>query len=402
MPEHDYDIIAVGGGLGGSALAKAMAEHGHRVLVLEREREFKDRVRGEWIAPWGVAEAKELGIFDLLLRECAITVDGWDSYLGEFHLGHRDFPSSTPQALPSVTFSHPEMQEALLRAASAAGAEVRRGATMRTIEPGARPVVTFESDGRTIAASARIVIGADGRTSLMRTAAQFEVRRDPTHLFLAGVMLEGLAIPSPFTSRLVLNPEKGLGAFLVPVGRDRCRAYLVLRADTHERLQGSGEVTTFIELSVAAGARPEWYAGARVIGPLASFDGADNWVDHPYRDGVALIGDAAAASDPTHGQGQSLTLRDVRVLRDQLLSQSDWDAAGHAYAVEHDRYYSAMHRAEGWFATVFFAGGAEAEARRARALPLIGADLSRVPDFQFSGPEVPLDDSVRRRFYGEE
>ena len=62
MPEHDYDIIAIGGGLGGSALAKVMAEHGHRVLVLERVREFKDRVRGEWIAPWGVAEAKQRGI----------------------------------------------------------------------------------------------------------------------------------------------------------------------------------------------------------------------------------------------------------------------------------------------------------------------------------------------------
>jgi 2-polyprenyl-6-methoxyphenol hydroxylase-like FAD-dependent oxidoreductase len=177
---------------------------------------------------------------------------------------------------------------------------------------------------------------------------------------------------------------------------------MVLRADTHERLQGLGEGTKFIEQSVAAGAKPEWYAGARAIGPLASFDGADNWVDHPYRDGVALIGDAAAASDPTHGQGLSLTLRDARVLRDQLLSHSDWDAAGHAYAVEHDRYYSATHRAEGWFASVFFAGGVEAEARRARALPLIGGDPSRVPDFQFSGPEVPLDESVRRRFFGEE
>ena len=32
-----YDIITIGGGLGGSTLAKAMAEHGARVLVLERE-----------------------------------------------------------------------------------------------------------------------------------------------------------------------------------------------------------------------------------------------------------------------------------------------------------------------------------------------------------------------------
>src|SRR5439155_7438881 len=39
-----YDIITVGGGLGGSALARAMAARGARVLVLEHEKQFKDRV----------------------------------------------------------------------------------------------------------------------------------------------------------------------------------------------------------------------------------------------------------------------------------------------------------------------------------------------------------------------
>src|SRR5438093_682427 len=41
---QSYDIITVGGGLAGSALAKAMAERGARVLVVERETHFKDRV----------------------------------------------------------------------------------------------------------------------------------------------------------------------------------------------------------------------------------------------------------------------------------------------------------------------------------------------------------------------
>ena len=57
-----YDIITVGGGIAASSLAKAMAERGAKVLVLEREKQFKDRVRGEAIVSWGVAEANELGI----------------------------------------------------------------------------------------------------------------------------------------------------------------------------------------------------------------------------------------------------------------------------------------------------------------------------------------------------
>lgn len=53
MKRCDFDLITVGGGLGGSALAEKMAESGARVLVVERERQFSDRIRGEWMAPWG-------------------------------------------------------------------------------------------------------------------------------------------------------------------------------------------------------------------------------------------------------------------------------------------------------------------------------------------------------------
>src|SRR5262249_55052104 len=71
LARDGYDIITVGGGLGGAALAKSMAEHGARVLVLEREKRFKDRIRGEFMAPWGVAEAQALGIDGLLRATCA-------------------------------------------------------------------------------------------------------------------------------------------------------------------------------------------------------------------------------------------------------------------------------------------------------------------------------------------
>ena len=71
MAGGTYDIITIGGGLGGSTLAKAMAEHGARVLVLEREQQFKDRVRGEIMAPWGVAETQALGLYKLLRDTCA-------------------------------------------------------------------------------------------------------------------------------------------------------------------------------------------------------------------------------------------------------------------------------------------------------------------------------------------
>src|SRR5690606_40591492 len=71
MVRQHYDLVVVGGGLAGASLARAMASSGARVLVLERERVFRDRVRGDLLYPWGVAEARRLGIHGLLVDEVA-------------------------------------------------------------------------------------------------------------------------------------------------------------------------------------------------------------------------------------------------------------------------------------------------------------------------------------------
>src|SRR4029077_16297760 len=93
----------VGGGLAASSFAKSMAERGAKVLILEQEKHFKDRVRGEYIVTWGVAEARELGILDLLRQACASELP-WI----EMGFGFRDLRVTTPQQLPGLSFSHPE------------------------------------------------------------------------------------------------------------------------------------------------------------------------------------------------------------------------------------------------------------------------------------------------------
>jgi 2-polyprenyl-6-methoxyphenol hydroxylase-like FAD-dependent oxidoreductase len=63
----NFDAIIVGGGLAGSSIARQLALSGRKILVLERETKFKDRVRGENILPWGVSFARRLDILDELL-----------------------------------------------------------------------------------------------------------------------------------------------------------------------------------------------------------------------------------------------------------------------------------------------------------------------------------------------
>ena len=122
-----YDVITVGGGLAGASLAKGLAERGVKVLVLERETAFKDRVRGEQIHPWGVAELRQLGLYDRLHEACGHELPWLDMFLWPQQIAHRDLTVSTPQQAPEFSFYHPAMQETLAQAAEEAGAEVRRG-----------------------------------------------------------------------------------------------------------------------------------------------------------------------------------------------------------------------------------------------------------------------------------
>src|SRR5207249_7175465 len=65
---EERDVVIVGAGIGGAALATVLARGGLDVLVLERQTVYRDKVRGEFMAPWGVAETLRLGLTDVLLR----------------------------------------------------------------------------------------------------------------------------------------------------------------------------------------------------------------------------------------------------------------------------------------------------------------------------------------------
>ncbi|MGP8253656.1 MAG: FAD-dependent oxidoreductase [Terracidiphilus sp.] len=397
----NYDLAIAGGGLGGSALAINMAQRGAKVLVIERERQFKDRVRGEMMFPWGHAEVRALGVADHFAEAGGHFINWVDSYLVNKCLVHREVVPTTPQQLPCMACYHPAMQESLLNGSVAAGATVRRGAAVREVQPGAPPAMVVEEDGHVETISARLVVGAEGRSSVVRSSARFPVQRDREDMMIAGVLLENV-LAAEDTCQAIYHFGLGQLVVVAPQGGGRVRMYLCYHDATQPRFQGSGDLARFVEGCKKTGANAAFFEGAGQIGPLATFSCAHSWVDHPYRDGVALLGDSATSSDPTHGQGLSLTLRDARVLRDHLLRSDDWDAAGHAYAEDHDGYAGRMHTFNQWFTEIYLATGPDADARRARAMPLIAKDASRQPDSIFSGPDMPADEAARKRFFGED
>jgi 2-polyprenyl-6-methoxyphenol hydroxylase-like FAD-dependent oxidoreductase len=394
----DYDLVIVGGGLAGSALAKNMAEHGARVLVYEREQQFRDRIRGEGMHPWGVTEARTLGLYDTLRHTCAHEVRYWAAYRGAPLPNRRDLVATTTHRAGSLNFYHPAMQEVLLRMAAEAGAEVRRGATVTQVSPGASPTVSVQIDGDATTVHTRLVVGADGRRSQVRRWGGFTVGQDPARLVISGVLFTGVKTTDDAVH--AFRPATfGQAALLFPLGGDQYRVYFITgRRTMHRRLSGRAGLADFLQYCMESGVPADWWTDAEVRGPLASFEGADIWVDHPYKDGVVLVGDAAAASDPSWGCGLSLTLRDVRVLCDLLRTTDDWDAAAHQYAGIHDQYYGALHTIESWMTEVLYGLGPEADRMREHALPQLAERVG--PDIVGIGPEFPTDEGTRLRFLG--
>ena len=404
METTNYDIITIGGGLGGAALAKVMAESGARMLVLESEPQFKDRVRGEVMVSWGVAEAQELGIYEIMKSAGGREIELEERVAGQSgeanKPAHRHLSSTTIPGLPKLTFYHPEMQEAVLQAASNAGATVHRGVRVRGLESDGGPKIIVTVDGAEQEFTARLIVGADGRSSGTRKWGGFEVLKRQAKTFCAGILFDGMDSPDD-SSQNYRAFDNGLTALLFPQGKRRVRAYLCYPQAWGMRLSGSNDLRRFVDWCVDAGAPAEYYEDVTPVGALASFDSSLTWVEHPYRDNIALIGDAAGATDPIWGQGVSLTLRDARVLRDQLLGHKDWDKAGHAYAEEHDKYFTVCKTVQIWFEQLLVETGPEADARRELALPLWREDATRHLDTFSSGPDHSIDESVRRRFFGD-
>jgi menaquinone-9 beta-reductase len=395
-----FDAITVGGGLAGSTLATELARAGHKVLVLERETRFKDRVRGENMLPWGVAAARRLGLVDELRAAGGHQPTSWITYMFGTPVINRDLHATTPHGEVSLNIYHPAMQEALLERASASGVEVKRGATVINVDagPGRDPTVTFVHEGTQRTIEARLIVGADGRASQVRGWGGFDVQRNPDMLTIAGTLLQGTDVPD---DAVHLAFGAGCATLLAPLGERRARAYFVYPGVAGRRgLSGKEKVQEFIQLCKGTGAPESWFAGAESIGPLAEFEGADRWVESPARNGVALIGDAAASSDPSWGCGLSLALLDVEHLANALRASDDWNSALDQYAKEHDEYYSALRRILGWMTELTWTPGPEADERRGRVFPRMIADPRGFPDAIGAGPFGPNDEQARRLVLG--
>jgi 2-polyprenyl-6-methoxyphenol hydroxylase-like FAD-dependent oxidoreductase len=334
FPDRAFDVVIVGAGIAGSALAISLARAGYSVLLLEKSTVHVDRVRGELIVPWGVAEARALGILDLLedaggnytVRSVPYGEDVAPDVARKFALRMDQMVAGVRGAL---NLGHPRICNVLNAAAVEAGATLMRGVNRIEVSAGLPPKVEFECDGFSNTVTPRIVIGADGRGSAVARQAGFARLSDPLHHILTGLLVDD-AHDWPHDEQSI-GVDGDIGFYVFPQGGGRIRLYAAHGIDQRNRFAGDGAVGRFLEaFDLASLPHGGSLAKARPAGPCHGYPNHDVWIDHPVAPGVVLIGDAAGHNDPSGGQGISIALKDARLVSEALCGSKDWSPTAFA------------------------------------------------------------------------
>lgn len=371
------DVVIVGGGVAGSALAARLAAADVGVVVLERETSYRDMVRGEAIVPWGFLEAAALGVDGAIMDADGVSVitrmvpyDAALTVSGAQELA-TDLSDAVPGAPGVIGIGHPELREALASAAVKDGATLYRGVRRSTVRAGDSPVVTCELDGRTEEISCRLIIAADGKFSTTRAALGVEMASTQARVKLTGMLVDDAGVWDRCETTIAVD---GRNQFIViPRADNRLRLYVGRHVDDPEPLTGRQAITAFLEAyRTPIFPDSDRLAESTPIGPCATFPMCDSWTSTPVMRGAALVGDAAGWSNPVTAQGLSIGLRDARVLSEVLLDNQRWGPEVlAAYAVERTERMRRLRFSTALADLVSGFGMSDRDTRRARVLKVL-------------------------------
>src|ERR1700722_20029693 len=396
MEQHtNPEVVIVGAGIGGSALATVLARAGISVTILEKSLVHIDHVRGEWLAPWGAAETQRLGWYETLLAA------GGHHLARHIAYGDDIDPATAESQLldmtvfegagfkPPLCMRHPDMCDLLNVEAIKAGAELLRGVTDLQVIAGAAPEVRFRHDGIERKFNPRIVIGADGRNSVVRSQVGIEQHRDPTHHLMAGMLVDNTTgWPADLQ---IFGTEARTNFLAFPQSPERVRLYICYATEDKRRFAGADNQARFLDaFRLASVPGSEYLANGTPSGPCNSYGNEDTWTDVPCVPGVVLIGDAAGHNDPIIGQGLSIAYRDVRIVRDLMLENRNWTPdLFRPYAEERHERMRRLRLTASTFSILSVEFGDHASERRTKVREeRLRGNFPDVSPAAFVGPEV--------------
>ncbi|MBD2496698.1 FAD-dependent monooxygenase [Nostoc sp. FACHB-280] len=324
-------VVIVGAGPTGATLAVLFAKRGIEVKLVEASRNFHRIFRGEGLMPSGLDALAQMGLLPILESIPHRALDAWEFFIDNQFLFRAQEPFQTGERSTTLV-SQPSLLEALIaEATNYSNFEFIQGVSVKDLLWNEQRVGGVKlSDERNI--DADLVIGADGRNSVVRQRANLSLEHysktfDVLWFKLASSSDVGLE--SIFYS--IVNVTHAFGLFQGAEGNLQLGWSLGEGAGSDWRQvdwpkmlvsvsppgiaeqikQNQHTIERPVLLSVVVGRCPRWYVP-----------------------GLLLLGDAAHPMSPIRAQGINMALRDVIVAANHLvpvllstkLQQSNIDA----------------------------------------------------------------------------
>lgn len=336
MTTNDHDVIVVGARSAGAPTAMLLARAGHRVLVVDRATFPSDTVSTHLVHPPGVAAWGRWGVLDRVVASGCPPIHTYAFDFGPFTISGAPGHDGAVSYAPRRTV----VDKILVDAAAEAGAEVREGFTVDELEFDSGRVVGVRGhgrDGRTIVERAGIVVGADGRHSMVAEAVGAEAYDERPHLQASYYAYwSGL----PMGGRFETSVRDGAGFAAWPTNDDLTlviagrpfAGFEAYRRDIESTFLATIDVAPAFAERLRAAKRETRFVGASVA----------NYFRRPFGPGWVLAGDAGYNLDFITAFGMTDAYLSAEgaasAIRDVLELHVPFDAAMASYQAARDEH----------------------------------------------------------------
>ena len=315
------DVAVIGGGPGGATLANILASRGVSTVLVERQKDFSKEFRGEGLMPSG----------NEVLEQIGFNLDNVDyRKVEEINL----FYKGELEANPEIDFlrrgelrwvSQPQLLEKLIEKASGFDNFIfyRGYKAQDLIYSEDRVDGVLITDGNDeVSIKAKVVIGFDGRTSMVRRKLNFEVKE---YKLQPDVLWFKIPYPEKFIpgsqAFFSLFPKSFLVA--VPVYDEKLQVGWIIPAGSYGELRKQGQEKWIQYIKEKS---PNGFADhlqkcldeKLISDPFIlkmTLDRVKKW----HKKGALLLGDAAHTMNAVGGQGLNIALRDAVVCANHLV-----------------------------------------------------------------------------------
>ncbi|KAG9620943.1 squalene epoxidase, partial [Aureobasidium melanogenum] len=330
---HEADVVIIGAGILGCALAVAFSDQGRSVILLEKSLKQPDRIVGELLQPGGVAALEELGLADCLEDIDAIKVLGYDVI---YHGDEVAIPypenaaSTTTNSNEKQKKSRPEgrsfhhgrfiqkLRERALKCANVTGIEATATDLVRSGYTGQVLGVECSTRDRKDYYFAHLTVVADGYASKFRK--EINTRAPVVKSKFWGLELIDADLPMPNHGHVLISDSPPV--LLYQIGTHETRALVDVPENLPSASVRNGGVKNHLRNvvlpSLPARVRPSFEA-ALDRGALRSMPNSFLPASKNKHAGVILLGDAMNMRHPLTGGGMTVAFNDALLLS-RLLS----------------------------------------------------------------------------------